>query len=226
MTAALVGSLGAVTLGTSGAAVTPAYGQTPTAGNLLILWVSGWHGTTATFPVTPAGWTLGPQARATTRTSSVFYLLAAGGDAQPTIAIGTAMTWGAMLGEFSGLSGLIDKSATAEGTASPAVATNSGTDVTIGELACYVGTTAPTSAATDLLVTTGTNFTKNDTNNAGTSIRTHYCFGYGITTANSVADKASMTFVATSTNNCLVLASFLLPSLPVASPPQRAPLSL
>jgi hypothetical protein len=140
----------------------------------------------------------------------VFYKVAAGADAQPSIALATGMTWGGMLGEYSGCSGVIDKTGTVEGTVSPAVATNSGVDGAIGELVTYTGTTAPTSAATDTLVTTGTNFTAHDTNNAATSTRTHYCFGYGITTANGVADKASMTFVATSTNDSLVLASFLL----------------
>ncbi len=55
MSFSLVGSLGAVHVTGTNVANTPAYGQTPTAGNLLLCWVVGFVGTTT--PTTPANWT-------------------------------------------------------------------------------------------------------------------------------------------------------------------------
>ena len=58
MAIALVGTIGAVPPGASGASVTPAFGQTTTAGNLLVAWVdANVNSGSASFPTAPSGWT-------------------------------------------------------------------------------------------------------------------------------------------------------------------------
>jgi hypothetical protein len=84
---ALVGSVGVASQGAAGAAVTPAWGtsETRAANHLLICWV-GVTGV-ATLPTTPAGWNIGKQVAGTSCSATIYYKLAAGSDAAPTIAL-------------------------------------------------------------------------------------------------------------------------------------------
>lgn len=229
MSYSLVGSLGAVSLGASGASVTPAYGQSPTAANTLILWVAAWASSGVATPGTPTGWTAGPTVNDGARGASIFYLSsAAGGDAQPTVTGVTGTTFGAQLGEFTGGVGLADKSGTGTAGSSPDVVTSSAPDTATGELVAYAAAERVSVAGTGTMAHTATfpnNYTANDTQNNSTSTQTHYLFGYGISTSNSAADKDSIIFDAANSNCSAVQISFLLtgPS-PYSWIPRRMPL--
>jgi hypothetical protein len=100
----LVGSVGAVvTSSFESQPVSPAWGtgQSRSAGNLLIMWVTGAGATTV--PTTPSGWSIAVAETSTAgsgATASIFYLIATGGDAAPTIPGVFLITWSARLAEF------------------------------------------------------------------------------------------------------------------------------
>src|SRR5947208_10797726 len=102
MAYALVGTAGVVSTGTAGAAVTPAYGtgENRTANNLLILTVLTTG--SATLPATPAGWSVAKQQAGTSCSASIFYKIAAGADAAPTVALIASAIHNAQLQEFTG----------------------------------------------------------------------------------------------------------------------------
>ena len=216
MAYALVGSLGTPSQVAVNTAITPAYGQTPTANNLLILWVGG-RGANAN-PATPTGWSPGSQFldAAHTLTATVFYKIAAGGDPPPTIAATASMIWSAQLGEFSGAPATpLDQSAGAFKSVTPGVLAAPATDALPGELVIYGGSLG-SFVQTQTCASTGHNFTANDTTNNSTSTAAHYIFGYGITTTNATPDSNSIAFDDASDNLAVVLCSFLvtLPSQP------------
>lgn len=223
MSYALVGSLGTVTLGTSGASISPAYGQTPTAGNTLILWVAFFASSAVVAPVLSstsitAGWTAGPTVNDGSRGAAVFYLPdAAGSDAQPTINAGTITTYAGQLGEFSGGVGLADKSGTGTAGSSPDTVTSSAADTATGELVAYAAGERISVSGTGTMAHTASfpnNYTANDTTNNATTTQTHYLFGYGITTANASADQDKIIFDAANSNCSACQISFLV-SLPI-----------
>ncbi|HET6869154.1 MAG TPA: hypothetical protein VFH80_24800 [Solirubrobacteraceae bacterium] len=202
-------SLGVVTTGSQGASVTPSFGQTPTANDLLVLWVQGDDG--GTRPATPSGWSsAGTQDYPGAGEVGLFYRVAAGGDAAPTVAAAPNTTWSAELGEFSGIatSGPLDETGGAGYGNSPLLATAAATDAAPGELVVYAGgATASPAEAYTLSMSLNNGAAAHDTTNTGVSAD-HYLTGYGVTTGNSSADSASMTFDAYSGNGVDVLASF------------------
>lgn len=211
MAYALVGSAGTQVVGASGAAVsTEAYGQTPTAGHLLICFVAG--AGVATSPTTPAGWSIGKNGTGNSTAATIFYKIAAGSDAVPTIAALTSQIWSVQLCEFSGNSGVpLDQTGTATGTSSPVQATAGGVDAAIGDLLLFVGSELTSTSVTRTLTNTLTNASATVTgNNSATSATSHYTFGYGVTTANSVADADSIALSSTSkeTGFTVSIASF------------------
>ena len=123
MAIAKVGASGTVFLATTGASVgmTGGYGQSPTAGNLLIMSVTmSTTVATATSCTTPAGWTAGPAGGAPTGTANykaalyIFWKVAAGADTAPvvTVAGGTYST-AVVIEEFSGItSATVDAAST------------------------------------------------------------------------------------------------------------------
>jgi hypothetical protein len=98
----LVGSIGVGTRSTSSTSVTGTYGQSPTAGNLLVAVLDWGCSTSETFSVTPpSGWTELIPALVSNNTGStsragvdVWYLVAQGGDAAPTFTVNVAGTYG------------------------------------------------------------------------------------------------------------------------------------
>lgn len=216
---ALVGSLGAVSTATS--PVTPAFGQSPTAGNLLICW--GIAFAVASAPTLSAGWTA-----ATTEAANcgvgIWYKIAAGGDTAPTVT-NVGQTISTQLGEFSGnaTSSPVDQTGSGESSVSnPFVITAAAADAAVGELFVYCWAGFYSTAATKTLATTPNNTTAHDTTNNGSSTVDHYAFGYGITTTNSAADNASCSATATKLTDIEgVVASFLLPG--AQAPPFLSP---
>ena len=213
MTIALVGSVGAVSVGTSGAAVTPAWGtsENRTAGNLLLLHVAVTG--SATLPTTPSGWSVGITRAGTSCSAAVFYKKAAGADAAPTVAAITSGIINARLSEFSGTAIGLTLTSVASGTTSPQKATNASADPANGSL--MVSTMALLRSSASTLATdtaTYTNATATSTSNSATSTASHYNFGYGLTTAHASANADSQAFTTTSvTGVAVALATFREP---------------
>lgn len=104
MTVARVGAAKATT--STATSVTPAYNQSPTAGNLLVLGVTCNKGTAPTC-TTPTGWTAGPtggtNVTANFERIFLFWKFATGGDAAPSLTVASDFT-DAIVEEWSGLS--------------------------------------------------------------------------------------------------------------------------
>jgi len=196
---ALVGTIGAVSVGTSGAAVTPAWGtsESRTAGDLLVCWVA--VAGSATLPAPPATWSVGVQEAGTTSSVSVFYKVAAGSDTAPTIAAITSGIMSVQLAEYnnSGGGSAFDQYGSASGTTSTETATAGAVDSATGDLIIVVTGQYYSAAATKTLSVTSNNATLTSTSNATTSTADHYVFAYGLTTAKAAADTAVLTFTTT-----------------------------
>lgn len=211
MAYALVGSLGAAVSAAANTTVTPAYGQTPTANNLLICWATDGGG--VTLPPTPSGWTSAVSEAATSAcATAIFYKIAAGSDAQPSFTALSGTVWSAMLGEFSGnpTSSPLDRTAAGRGTASPAAATAATADAAQGELliACSMARYSAFSGTTSDTLNNGA--TTHDTVRGGSNVN-QYGFAWGITTGNSAGDSNNWTFPTANLNNAVtVIASFKL----------------
>lgn len=212
-TPALVGTIGAVSTGASGAAVTPAWGtsENRTANNLLILQVAVTG--SATLPTPPSGWSGANALAGTTCSASIYYKVATGADAAPTIAAITSGIINARLSEYSGMATTNPQSnsGSAAGTTTPQKATNAGADVTSPALMVSAVTMLNSSARTVATFTeTYTNGTSISVNNAATSTASHYGFSYANTTAHAAADADSFAFTTTQVTGVAVsLASFL-----------------
>lgn len=220
MAYALVGTIGTVSAGASGAAVTPAYGtgESRTANNLLVCWVAGSGGTVV--PATPAGWSSAASLNGNSLSGAVFYKVAAGADAAPTIALSAGVVWSARLGEFSGgaTATPLDKTGTLTSGTGTLTLTASGIDTAIGELVVYAAA-AGLNGGTQTMASSGNNWTPTDVNNNATATANHYLFGYGVTTVATVADKNTLTFNATADNATGALASFKLAAAAAAAIP-------
>lgn len=209
MAYSLVGTIGAIATGTSGATLTPSWGsgESRTANNLLLLAV-GDQGSLST-PATPSGWTAGPHVTATFIGSfcsiSLFYKIAAGSDAAPSITgVGGAL-WVAQLAEFSGnvTSSPLDQSNNASGTGA---FSNPAADATAGELifATVMNNSGNTATAT---MNNGASATRS----SGSGLYTWW----GVTTGNSSAD--TLTPSGLSLPSAEAIASFKVASTPVVT---------
>lgn len=217
MAFALVGAVGAVSTGTAGAAVTPAYGagSSRTANNLLILHVLSTG--SATLPAAPAGWSIAKQQAGTSCSASIFYKLAAGADAAPTVALVTSAIHNARLSEFSGgvTATPLDQTAGVAGITTPLVATAGAADVGVGDLVIGCGGAINSAARANTMTHTINNgVVDTETSNGATSTVSHYDFTYGTTTGKAAADSDSFAFVTTQlTGAVLALASFKVPTV-------------
>lgn len=200
MAIAPVGTASTASQGASGAAVTPAWGanQPRTVGNLLIcnVTVTG----VATLPTTPSGWSIKGQVAGTSCSATVYYKVAAGGDAAPTINAITSGVIAALCQEYRGADLTpADQSGTAVGTTSPITATAGGADAAVGDLLIATGADfrsvarSPNDTWSSNHVTAPTNTGSNN----GVSSVNHYSFCYGLTNSNSGADTAVMTISTT-----------------------------
>lgn len=202
MAFALVGTIGAATQGAVSASVTPAWGtgENRTAGNLLICFVS--VSASNTLPTTPSGWTIAKQvanASGLTSGATIYYKIAAGTDAAPTITGITNSVISAQLAEFSGNTATpLDQTGSATGTVST-TATFAAPDTAAGELILMAGTDTRSTTVTPSDTWTSNNATITQAgNNNGVSSGDHYSFGYSLaTTSNSAADTAILTLSTT-----------------------------
>jgi hypothetical protein len=176
----------------------------------------------ATFPTTPSGWSVGLQQNSAGGACGayIYYKIATGADAVPTIAAITGGTIAAQLAEFSGNHATpLDKFGAATGTTSPITATLNAADTASGELLIIAGTDfrSVARAPNDTWTSNHGTITQAGNNN-GTSTVNHYSFGYCLaTTSNVGADTAIMTLSVTTsiTGLVVVAATFQLPSVAV-----------
>jgi hypothetical protein len=224
MAFALVGTIGVASQGAVTSAVTPAWGtsENRTAGNLLICFVAVTGVTTQA--VTPSGWTQGPSQGANSCSTTIFYKIAAGADAAPTIAAITSGIIAAQLAEFSGnaTSSPIDQNSSGGSTSSPVTVNLVTPDVASGELLVMAGADFRSAARTPTDSLTSNNATITAAgNNNGVSSANHYSFGYSLaTTSNASGDTAVMTCSVTTSITGLAIsaASFKLAPPPLALP--------
>lgn len=216
MSYALVGSHGAVATAVVGATCSPAWGasESRTAGNLLLLWSSVLA--VSTFTATPSGWSVAKQIAGTSVSQSLYYKIAAGGDAAPVLAGVTSGRQRAMLAEFSGnaASSPLDQVGSAVTTTTSMTATAGAVDAAAAELVIY-GSVAVTTSGVARTLTDTLNNGATATNLAtvnGTLVTDHYSFGYGITTGDSAADHDAWTISSATglTGAALAIASFKL----------------
>jgi len=215
--AQLVGSVGAVTTGSAvNTAITPAWGagSSQTVGNLLVLVVAG--NEVNTKPSTPSGWSAAQQTNSSGPCSaSIFYKIAAGGDAAPTVAAVASTIWSGQLMEFSGIdqNTILDQTGFANSsTGSSITCSNTSADVTGGELVISAGAVHYSAAATKTLTDAWNNDTAfTSTTNNSTSTKDHYSFSYGFNTGNTSADTDTFSYTSTNRNGvAIVTASFKL----------------
>lgn len=213
MAIALVGTAGAASVGATGANVTPAWGtgESRTAGNLLICWVA-LTGTAVAGLSTPAGWTqasdLGGGSISTTAEAAVYYRVATGADAAPTLTGAASNVVTARLAEFSGAAGTLDSSnfvggvGGGGGITSPRAATNDVADATAGDLVVFAFALLYSASATKVFTDTLNNgVTANVADSASLTTTNHYHFVYGFTTGNAAADSDSLAFTTTKISN-------------------------
>lgn len=212
----LVGTAGAISTSTSGGAVTPAFGagETRAANNLLVCWVAG--GGHSTAPTTPAGWSVAEVDGVGTPifgSATVFYKIATGADAAPTIAALASEVWVARVAEFQGNAHAtpLDQVGLASG-ATPRTATAAADDSTAGELviaAAMISIAAAGAVTSSMTMNNGA--TATTATNDATSITTHANFGWGVTTGNTAADTAAVSSTGGTLNGIIVaVATFKL----------------
>ena len=218
MTIALVGSLGGITQGGSGAAVTPAWGtgQNRAVNDLLVAWATCDAINTAP-ATTTTPWTLA--ASFTTNSvlkvaGSLYYAIALGGDAAPAFSAIANGHINAMVAEFSGAaaaSPLDQTSSASSGTTSPLVVNAASADAGSGELLVSCAGVFLSIAGT--LATCANTYNNGATDSglstAASSIRFHSSFGFGVTTGNSSADQDSFAYSTTNiTGAAVIVVSF------------------
>ncbi len=220
MAIALVGSLGAASAEASPS--TPAFGQSTTAGNLLIAWVRA-RGA-AGIGVTGTGWTIAAGVAATPDTALVYYRANCGaGEAAPTFTNDLNV---AQLGEFSGADTTAplenNSGANATSATSPVADSCASADTATGNL--VVSAFAPLSSKAETITTAitftgGIATTVNAANNDATSVARHYRFAYGLTTTNTGADTASGSDTSMNiTTLAIAIASFKVPTVATRVP--------
>lgn len=205
-TFALVGSAGTVSVGASGASVTPAYGQSPTALNLLVLWTAVQTGSgAASVPATPSGWTLGEFAVGVAGAAVVvFWKIAVGGDSAPTVAGLASSIISARLAEFSGNSLTpADTGGVGAGTGATLIVTADHYDQQGGDLVISGFSESYSVAGTKTLTVAGNNGQSLTTvTSAGSSTVAHYVFSYSTTgnTSSTYTGFDAVTLTQTTTN--------------------------
>jgi hypothetical protein len=214
---ALVGTIGTAVQGAASADASPAFGasENRTAGNLLVLFSSVTK--SATLPSTPAGWTIAKQVAGTSTSATIYYKVALGSDAAPTITGVTNGQIAAQLAEFSGVvASVVNQSGSATGTSSPVTATNAGADTSTNSLILMASgdTRSANRAPNDTWTSNHVTAVTAAGNNNGVSNQVHYSFGYGNTNSTSGADTAILTAsVTTSITGIAVVDAVFKPGL-------------
>lgn len=215
---AQVGTTAGTTTGAAGAASNPSWNgnQPRTLGDLLICLVSGTGAVTT--PTVPAGW-IGVVVSGAAGSCGLMWKIATGGDAAPSIALASGVTWNATLLEFQGnLNNIYVRDQF--GSAAATVATNTATaqrpDISAGELVCFASVASYSTSAsrTNSQTINNATVTAVGTNNTGVSGTIFPEQGFGVTTTKASADSTSWTV---STTSKLVTSSTIMVSFQLAS---------
>lgn len=210
---------------TATTSVTPTFGQSTAAGNLLIAWLMCGSSIGGTFSG-PAGWHQAVVSSANADAAIWYKAVSVAGESNPafnTTSSGITIL-AAVLAEFStgATGGAVDQVGSGNSGSSPVVANAAAADAADGNVVA--------ATASILLSKSGTNTTTDTMNNGATATSLgnndstttnwHYKFVYGITTGHTSADQdseaqSSMNFSAAD----LAIASFK----PAASKPPRNP---
>lgn len=194
-------------------AITPAFGQATTAGDLLIAVVAA--NANAAITTTGTGWSKANGVNNANGSSAVFYKKNCGAsEVAPAFACVGATFMAAQLDEYSGAAttGGQDSTNTATGTTTGITATNSAADTGSKDLVVVSGfwllSSSKTRTWTDSFNNGGSAVVSND--NGSTSTTTHFRFVGAINTGNSSADSDTQTISASQflTGGLLTIASF------------------
>ncbi len=187
MAIALVGSLGALQSGAS--PLQAAFGQTTTAGNLLVGWAG--HGAQQVATI-DQGWT---EILASSLNVHLYYKANCGtGETAPSLTF-AGSSYDFRVAEFSGAATTTPLEGSQEGgTTSPTTVTIAAADAAAGNLLIAATGTVTSKAGTTTTTLTFNNATATDAGNIDTTSTTvHYRFSYGVTTTNAGADSTTAT---------------------------------
>jgi hypothetical protein len=207
---ALVGVAGTVTSSGVGVANSPPWGAgaSRTAGNLLLCSMCGFAA--ATLPTPPAGWSTAAQFSGGICSASLFYKVATGGDAAPTVTGVSGASLTGQLLEFTRTGAApLDQAGTGAAVTSPIVATAGSADAAAGDLLFTVGALKYSAANANSQTVTFNNGAPTTLIIVGASVN-HYTAAYGVSTGNASPSSASFAFDLTniSGNGALALATF------------------
>ncbi len=213
MAYALVGSLGTFVTGTT--SVSPTFGQSPTKGNLLILWMTDSHGWG--FATGTTGWNFVDGNGGAL--VEILWKIAAGADTAPTLADTSATFMAAQLGEFSGNTSTPQDQWGSNNIAGTSVtATATGTDSSFADLivgACMdIESKSGTTTITNTLAQPGNTLTQtNAGTNGATSQTDHTAYSYALASTSVAPTGADTNAASTSnmnaTNIWAIVVSFL-----------------
>jgi len=225
MAFALVGSYGTPSQGAAAAAVTPAYGagSSRTAGNLLVLRFAVTGTTTA--PTVTAGWTPAGSGSGNSCYVAIYYKIAAGGDAAPTVNGVASGVIAAQLAEYSGqvTSGDVRESggSSTQSTTSPVTANNTAVDAGSKNLLLMVAADKRSTARASNDTWTSNRGTPTLTgSNNGVSSTEHYSFADILSTdSNNNVDTSTLTLsITTNITGIMILMIPFRPQLDVPVP--------
>lgn len=191
-----------------------AFGQPPTAGNLLVCWWCG-DGVTS-FPTQPSGWSV-IQSQAGTSCACVMYSkIAVGNDSVPGFNSKGSDVQSVQLGEFFGTQNPVVRGhePVATGTTSPLTAAAGPVDSSPNCLYVACGTVfySTTTSTNTLSMSFNTNNAVATTTLLGGTTANQYAFAYGFASSNASAISATMTFTTTNTvTGADVIAASILP---------------
>lgn len=201
-----------VKLGSVAASLSPAFGQSTAAADLLVCWLGSNSGS-ATNPFTVSsgtGWTVDGFGGAFEWAGIAYKPDCGAGETAPVFADGGASSHFTMLGEFSGgaLASVLDQAGNGgEGGGSDQVAQASAPDSAAGDLIIGAvfwngGATTPT-ISTTLTDSSGATVTPNVVNNAG-GVNPFYDFAWGIAgaTLGASGDELTATLSGFSNGGC------------------------
>ncbi len=189
-------SVGSIVSSTT-STITPNFGQSTTAGNLLVCWLGGGAGgSSSSFSTSASGWTQAVSASVSFVDAGALYYKAdcAAGETAPTFNLNLVSPAYALLGEFSGLATSSPLDQYGLGVSNEK-ATGNNPDTTSPDLLIavqYVNNgVSGSSSATTMTDGTGSSLTTT-TYNTGTSTPYFYCW-WGVTTGTGTSDDTAAT---------------------------------
>ena len=219
-----------VRLGTVAATLSPSFGQSTTAGNLLVAWMTSNSGNaTDPFGSSSSGWVKAVTGGSAFEWCSIWYKPDCGAsETAPVFTDSGSSSGDSMLGEFSGaaLTSVLDSSGATSGSSSTQTATNAAADTAAGDLiifsAMWNGGNASGTITNTMHDGTGSTVTPNATSNSGAAVTFYYDFVWGIAgTAGATKDTATGTNSLFNNGGCAIVSFLAAAAAAPAAPPGR-----